>query len=134
MRAAFIGKTLDGHYGNGVAWTEAYLADGRLDYREGRGRQPATGISAAMCSAPSTIRRDRPALTGGCWTTIQTSANCYEFYLAGRLMIKTRESPADGCCAGMRVHGARRHPRPVRRSRASDCRPGLGHGPSFVKP
>ncbi|HLC09090.1 MAG TPA: hypothetical protein VJK06_07380, partial [Methyloceanibacter sp.] len=23
MRAAFIGRTLDGHYGNGVAWTEA---------------------------------------------------------------------------------------------------------------
>ena len=38
MRAAFIGKTLDGHYGNGVAWTETYFADGRLDYRESRRR------------------------------------------------------------------------------------------------
>src|SRR5215510_2550196 len=38
MRAAFIGKTLDGHYGNGVAWTETYLDNGRLDYRENRRR------------------------------------------------------------------------------------------------
>ena len=52
MRAAFIGKTLDGHYGNGLAWTETYFADGRLDYRESRAaRGRATGISAAMCSA-----------------------------------------------------------------------------------
>ena len=24
-----------------------------------------------------------PPLTGGCWTAIKVSANCYEFYLAG---------------------------------------------------
>ena len=24
-----------------------------------------------------------PPLNGGCWTAIKTSANCYEFYLAG---------------------------------------------------
>ena len=34
MRAAFIGKTLDGHYVDGLRWTETYGADGRLDYRE----------------------------------------------------------------------------------------------------
>jgi len=41
MRAAFIGKTLDGHYGNGLTWSEAYFGDGRLEYRESARR--ATG-------------------------------------------------------------------------------------------
>ena len=83
MRAAFIGKTLDGHYGNGLAWTEAYLEDGRLDYRESQ-RQAARQLvfPRATSSAPSTIRRTA-ALDGGCWTAIKASANCYEFYLAG---------------------------------------------------
>ena len=84
MRAAFIGRTLDGHYGNGVAWTEAYLANGRLDYREGQ-RQ---AVGSWYFSGPHVFCTfydppDRPALAGGCWNTIQISANCYEFYLAG---------------------------------------------------
>ena len=37
-----IGKTLDGHYGNGVAWTETYLDNGRLDYRESARRAVGT--------------------------------------------------------------------------------------------
>jgi len=83
MRAAFIGRTLDGHYGNGVSWTEAYLANGRLDYREGQ-RQ----VAGSWYFSPPHVfctfydPPDRPALTGGCWNTIQISANCYEFYLA----------------------------------------------------
>src|SRR5688572_167786 len=36
MRAAFIGKTLDGHYADGEDWTESYGQDGRLDYRDRR--------------------------------------------------------------------------------------------------
>lgn len=84
MREAFVGKTLDGHYGNGASWTEAYLSNGRLDYREEH--RHAVGhwyfrdghVFCTFYYPP-----DRPALTGGCWDTIQTSANCYEFYLAG---------------------------------------------------
>ena len=34
MRGAFIGKTLDGHYVDGLRWTETYSTEGRLDYRE----------------------------------------------------------------------------------------------------
>ena len=83
MRAAFIGRTLDGHYGNGTKWTEAYLADGLLDYREGS--RQAVGkwhfrdgnVFCTFYDPPH-----RPALTGGCWTTVQTGANSYEFYLA----------------------------------------------------
>jgi hypothetical protein len=69
MRAAFVGKTLDGYYADGEDWTEAYRQDGRLDYRD----------------------RRRPNIVGYwyfrahvfCTTAIQESANCYEFYLAG---------------------------------------------------
>jgi hypothetical protein len=84
MRSAFIGKTLDGHYGNGVTWTETYLDNGRLDYRESARR--AVGAwhfrGHVFCTfydpAPA-----QPPLNGGCWTAIKASANCYEFYLAG---------------------------------------------------
>jgi hypothetical protein len=84
MRSAFIGKTLDGHYGSGLAWTETYFADGRLDYRESRRR--AVGkwhfrghVFCTFYDPPAAL----PPLNGGCWTAIKTSANCYEFYLAG---------------------------------------------------
>jgi hypothetical protein len=94
MRAAFIGKTLDGHYGNGVSWTEAYLAGGRLDYREA-GRNAAGywyfrdgNVFCTFYDPP-----DRPALAGGCWNTIRVSANCYEFYLAGSMAPGTPGEP-----------------------------------------
>ena len=80
MRAAFIGKTLDGHYGNGVTWTEAYLENGRLDYRESR--RKAVGDWSFHGHIFCTFY-DGPLLNGGCWTAIKVSANCYEFYLAG---------------------------------------------------
>lgn len=81
MREAFIGRTLDGHYGNGVTWTEAYLADGRLEYREGERR--ATGRwhfrgTHVFCTFYDPTER----FAGGCWNTLKISANCYEFYLA----------------------------------------------------
>ena len=84
MRTAFIGKTLDGHYGNGLAWTESYLEGGRLSYRESQ--REATGrwhfrghVFCTFYDPPL----PSPPLNGGCWTAIKTSANCYEFYLAG---------------------------------------------------
>jgi hypothetical protein len=84
MRAAFIGKTLDGHYGNGVTWTETYFDTGRLDYRESRRRAVGNWYfrGHVFCTFydPPLVQ---PPLNGGCWTTIKTSANCYEFYLAG---------------------------------------------------
>jgi hypothetical protein len=84
MREAFIGRTLDGHYGNGLAWTEAYLADGRLEYREGK-RQAAGRWHFRDAHVFCTFYdpAQRPALSGGCWNTLKVSANCFEFYLAG---------------------------------------------------
>jgi hypothetical protein len=83
MRAAFIGKTLDGHYGNGVTWTESYLAGGRLDYREAQ--RQAGGNWHFRGHVFCTFYDPTPAippLSGGCWTAIKVGANCYEFYLA----------------------------------------------------
>ena len=83
MRQAFIGKTLDGHYGNGLGWTEAYFANGRLEYRENARR--ATGRWSFRGHVFCTFYDPplpQPPLNGGCWTAIKTSDNCYEFYLA----------------------------------------------------
>ena len=84
MRSAFIGKTLDGHYGNGVTWTESYVENGRLDYRESRRRAVGNWhfrghVFCTFYDPPL----QHPPLSGGCWTAIKASANCYEFYLAG---------------------------------------------------
>jgi hypothetical protein len=84
MRAAFIGKTLDGYYGNGLTWTETYFEGGRLSYseslRQATGRWHFRGhVFCTFYDAPL----PDPPLNGGCWTAIKTSANCYEFYLAG---------------------------------------------------
>jgi hypothetical protein len=82
MRWAFIGRTLDGHYGNGQTWTESYFANGRLDYRE-----PLRGAvgdwffrGQVFCTFydPGQVH----ALSGGCWHALKAGANCYEFYLA----------------------------------------------------
>ena len=98
MREAFIGRTLDGHYGNGVAWTEAYGADGRLDYREASraatGRWYFRGHVFCTFYEPTA---GQPGLNGGCWTTVKVSANCYEFYLAGL----NREPPFEDGTDGM---------------------------------
>lgn len=93
MRTAFIGKTLDGHYGNGLIWTETYFDDGRLDYREPERR--AVGQWHFRGDVFCTFydpKQPRPPLAGGCWTAIKSGSNCYEFYLAGL----SPEGPAQG--------------------------------------
>jgi hypothetical protein len=84
MRAAFIGKTLDGHYGNGLTWTETYFQDGRLDYREtGRRAVGKWHFRGNVFCTFYDAEQALPPLAGGCWTTLKTGANCYEFYVAG---------------------------------------------------
>jgi hypothetical protein len=81
MRSAFIGMTLDGHYVDGLRWTETYTPDGRLDYREpmrtGLGHWHFRG--RVFC----TFYDPGHGLNGGCWNAIKVSTNCYEFYIAG---------------------------------------------------
>jgi hypothetical protein len=82
MRAAFIGKTLDGHYADGEDWTETYRPDGRLDYRDRR-RPSIVGYWYFRNHVFCTFYDPGQAIDGGCFTALQESANCYEFYLAG---------------------------------------------------
>ena len=81
MRAAFIGKTLDGHYVDGLRWTETYNPDGRLEYRETA--RNGVGYWYFRGSVFCTFYDPGYGLNGGCWNAIKTSANCYEFYAVG---------------------------------------------------
>jgi hypothetical protein len=81
MRGAFIGNTLDGQYVSGERWTETYTADGRLDYRESI--RKGLGYWYFRGGVFCTFYDPGQGLNGGCFTAVQPSANCYEFYLAG---------------------------------------------------
>ena len=81
MRGAFIGKTLDGQYVNGERWTETYDPDGRLDYRESV--RKGLGYWFFRGRVFCTFYDPGQGLTGGCFTALQPSSNCYEFYFAG---------------------------------------------------
>jgi hypothetical protein len=80
MRAAFIGKTLDGYYVDGLRWTETYDPNGRLEYRETA--RKGVGYWYFRGNVFCTFYDPGYSLSGGCWNTIKTSANCYEFYSA----------------------------------------------------
>lgn len=89
MRGAFIGKTLDGQYVNGEKWTETYAADGRLDYRESV--RKGLGYWFFRGHVFCTFYDPGQGFNGGCFTALQPSSNCYEFYFAG-----VNEREADG--------------------------------------
>lgn len=84
IRAMIVGQTLDGHYISGLSWSEAYLADGRLDYRE-----PQRAAKGNWSFRPGNIfctfydPSPEGSLGGGCWLVLKPSANCFEFYIAG---------------------------------------------------
>jgi hypothetical protein len=81
MRGAFIGKTLDGYYADGRGWTETYGSDGRLDYRDTARSGP--GFWYFRDEVFCTFYDPGHDISGGCFTAVQVSGNCYEFYLAG---------------------------------------------------
>lgn len=84
IREAIVGHTLDGHYGNGTTWSESYQSDGGLDYREAR-RAAHGKWSFRPGNVFCTFYDPSPtgSLSGGCWLVIKSSANCFEFYVAG---------------------------------------------------
>ena len=84
IRTVIVGQTLDGHYASGLTWSEVYRADGTLNYREES--RAATGRwSFRPDNVFCTFYDPSPdgSLGGGCWLVLKTSANCYEFYVAG---------------------------------------------------
>lgn len=94
MRSAFIGRTLDGHYVDGLGWSETYTADGRLDYREAI--RAGGGYWYFRNHIFCTFYDPGQGLSGGCWTAIKASANCYEFYVAGFGDLWSEEEAAPG--------------------------------------
>lgn len=80
IAAALSGKTIEGRYASGRAFTERYESDGRVQYMEGGatigGRWSIT--SGTLC----TIYDADPA--GGCFRVSRVSENCFEFYFAAR--------------------------------------------------
>jgi hypothetical protein len=84
IRAALIGREMDGVYASGLTFSESYTTDGRLDYLEGsrpQGRR-MTGHWSIADRAFCTFY-DAGAL-GGCFRVRQIGQNCYEFhFLAG---------------------------------------------------
>jgi hypothetical protein len=94
MRAAFIGQTLDGHYVDGLRWTETYDAEGRLDYRE-RARN-GLGHWYFRGNVFCTFYDPGYGLNGGCWNAVKVSPNCYEFYIAGLNDGRTEDEAAPG--------------------------------------
>jgi hypothetical protein len=107
LRAAFIGKTLDGHYGNSLTWTETYFEDGRLDYRESQRRAAGSWYFRSHVFCTFYQAAGQPPLSGGCWTAIKASANCYEFYLAGLSPEPPYEDGAPGMAQRWNARGWR---------------------------
>jgi hypothetical protein len=76
LRLSFAGRAIDGHYASGLTFTESYLENGRLDYREPN-RQMA-GRWSIVAGTFCTLYDVSP--TGGCYRVRRESDNCYEFY------------------------------------------------------
>ena len=94
MRGAFIGKTLDGYYADGEGWTETYGRDGRLDYRDGK--RASLGYWYFREHVFCTFYDPGQPINGGCFTAVQVSANCYEFFLADFSEREADKEPAPG--------------------------------------
>jgi hypothetical protein len=87
LRAAFAGKTIQGHYASGKAFTEIYQGDGAIEYRE-RGIE-YRGHWSLQAGSFCTIYHGDP--TGGCYRVRQVSDNCYEFYFVARTEVEAAE-------------------------------------------
>lgn len=89
ITAAFSGRTIEGVYASGLTFVERYEPDGRLDYREPvrhmMGRWSV--VSGNFCTLYDA------GAGGGCFRVVQTSANCYEFYIAAFTEEEAAEDP-----------------------------------------
>ncbi len=80
IASALAGKTLEGRYASGRAFTERYGPDGSIAYMEG-GRTLG-GHWSVTAGTLCTIYDTDP--TGGCFRVSRVSDNCFEFYFTAR--------------------------------------------------
>jgi hypothetical protein len=88
LRAVLSGKTLEGRYAGGRAFTERYGADGSLWYAEGA--RKIYGHWSITAGTLCTIYDTDP--TGGCFRVSRVGDNCFEFYFAARTEAAAPES------------------------------------------
>lgn len=81
ISAALAGKTLEGRYATGKAFTEHYGADGRVGYKESGGF--TTGGHWSITAGSFCTIYDGDA-SGGCFRVSRTGKNCFEFYFITR--------------------------------------------------
>jgi hypothetical protein len=106
LRRAFVGKTIDGHYVDGMSFTESYTQDGRLDYRDERRNGLGSWVlrNRIFC----TFYDPGQDIVGGCFIVAQTSANCYEFYSVGASERDADKEPSAGLAGRWTARAARR--------------------------
>lgn len=85
----FGGVEIDGHYASGRTFSEAYRADGRLEYRE-RDRQTRGRWSVEAGSFCTIYDADA---SGGCYRVKRVGRNCFEFYFVARTEMQARQDP-----------------------------------------
>jgi hypothetical protein len=75
--AAFEGKTVTGAYHDGLAFRESYFSGGKIDYWDPRASSAGTWsvVNNLFCTFYT-------SMTGGCFSIVQVSANCFDFYAA----------------------------------------------------
>lgn len=81
ISAALSGKTLEGRYASGRAFTERYKADGRVEYSEAGG-MAAGGHWSITAGTFCTIYDGDTS--GGCFLVARVGRNCFEFYFTTR--------------------------------------------------
>jgi hypothetical protein len=83
IQSTLAGKTIEGRYADGKAFTESYLPDGRIEYLEGG--KKIGGHWSVTAGTLCTIYDVDP--TGGCYRITRVGPNCFEFYFASRTEI-----------------------------------------------
>lgn len=78
---ALAGKTLEGRYASGKAFTERYHADGRVEYIENGGFTTSGHWSVTAGSFCTIYVGDA---SGGCFRVGRVGRNCFEFYFITR--------------------------------------------------
>lgn len=87
LKTSFGGKSIDGHYADGMKFSERYEADGRVVYREGGSERP--GHWSVQAGSFCTIYDNDAG--GGCFRVRRVGLNCYEFYFVARTEAEARE-------------------------------------------
>lgn len=80
LNVTFAGKSIAGHYADGVTFEETYKTNRRLEYVEGERRE--TGKWSVVAGTFCTIYDNEAG--GGCFRVHRSSSNCYEFYFLAR--------------------------------------------------